>query len=111
MFNILVIIMQNLKEYNNCLANIPNVIESTFNQIILNFERKIDESLFTSAMSVYLSRINQSEGIVFKIYRNNKEIPLKIEYNENNSFNVYNSFNSGFKLIELILSLILEFFV
>ena len=87
MFNILVIIMQNLKEYNNCLANIPNVIESTFNQIILNFERKIDESLFTSAMSVYLSRINQSEGIVFKIYRNNKEIPLKIEYNENDSVN------------------------
>ena len=79
--------MQNLKEYNNCLANIPNVIESTFNQIILNFERKINESLFTSAMSVYLSRINQSEGIVFKIYRNNKEIPLKIEYNENNSVN------------------------
>ena len=38
-------------------------------------------------MSVYLSRINQSEGIVFKIYRNNKEIPLKIEYNENNSVN------------------------
>lgn len=87
MFNILVIIMQNLKEYNNCLANIPNVIESTFNQIILNFERKINESLFTSAMSVYLSRINQSEGIVFKIYRNNKEIPLKIEYNENDSVN------------------------
>lgn len=67
--------MQNSNEYNNCLTNIPNVIESTFNQIILNFEKKLDESLFTSAMSVYLSRINQSEGIVFKIYRNNKEIP------------------------------------
>ena len=38
-------------------------------------------------MSVYLSRINQSEGIVFKIYRNNKEIPLKIKYNENSSVN------------------------
>jgi len=79
--------MQNLKGYTNCLTNIPNVIESTFNQIILNFEKKISESLFTSAMSVYLSRINQSEGIVFKIYRNNKEIPLKIKYDENSSVN------------------------
>ena len=45
--------MQNLKGYNNCLTNIPNVDESTFNQIILNFEKKISESLFTSAMSIY----------------------------------------------------------
>ena len=67
----MVSIMQNLKGYNNCLTNIPNVNESTFNQIILNFEKKIQESFFISAMSVYLSRINQSEGIVFKIYRNN----------------------------------------
>ena len=79
--------MQNLKGYNNCLTNIPNVNESTFNQIILNFEKKIQESFFISAMSVYLSRINQSEGIVFKIYRNNKEIPLKIKYDENSSVN------------------------
>ena len=79
--------MQKLDGYTNCLTNIPNVNESTFNQIILNFEKKINETLFTSAMSVYLSRINQSEGIVFKIYRNNKEIPVKIEYDENISVN------------------------
>ena len=77
--------MKKLKDYNNCLTNIPHVIESSFNQIILNFEKEIDESFFTSALSVYLSRINQSDGIVFKIYTNNKEIPIKIDYDENKS--------------------------
>ena len=57
--------MQKLDGYNNCLTNIPNVTESTFNQIILNFEKKIDASLFISAMYVYLSRINQYECVVF----------------------------------------------
>ena len=33
--------MQNLKEYNNCLTNIPNVNKSTFNQITLNFNIQI----------------------------------------------------------------------
>ncbi len=79
------IILKNLNGWNKYLTNVPPVIESTFNQISLKFENKIDESLFTSAMLVYLSRINQSDGIVFKIYRNNKEIPLKIDYNENSS--------------------------
>ena len=77
--------MKKLKDYNNYLTNIPNVIESTFNHVGLEFETEIDESFFTSAMLVYLSRVNQSDGIVFKIYRNNKENPIKIEYNENNS--------------------------
>ena len=78
-------ILKKLKGYNSYLTNVPNVIESTFDHISLKFENGIDESLFTSAMLVYLSRINQSDGIVFKIYRNNKEIPIKIEYNENAS--------------------------
>ena len=80
-------ILKNLDEYNNCLTNIPNVIESSFNQINLKFEKDFDESFFISGMLVYLSRINQSEGIVFKFYRNNKKIPLKIEYDENNTVN------------------------
>ncbi|MDO5827002.1 MAG: amino acid adenylation domain-containing protein [Methanobrevibacter sp.] len=79
--------MEKLNKYNNCLTNVPNVIESTFNQIILNFDREVDESFFISAMMIYLSRINQSEGIIFKIYRNNYEIPLKLDYNENISVN------------------------
>ena len=79
--------MDKLNEYVNCLTNVPNVIESTFSRIMLNFDKKIDKTFFVSAMSVYLARINQSDGIVFKIYRNNKEIPLKIEYDENISVN------------------------
>ena len=79
------IILKKLEGYNNCLTNIPNVIESTFSKISLKFENEIDESFFTSAMLVYLSRINQSEGIVFKIYSNDAEIPLKIDYDENKS--------------------------
>ena len=79
--------MKNLNKYNNCLTNVPYVIESTFNQIILNFDREVDESFFISAMMIYLSRINQAEGIIFKIYRNNYEIPLKLYYNENISVN------------------------
>ena len=78
-------ILKKLKGYNSYLTNVPNVIESTFDHISLKFENGIDESLFTSAMLVYLSRINQSDGIVFKIYRNNKEIPIKMEYNESDS--------------------------
>ena len=79
------IILKKLKGYNNYLINVPAVIESTFNKIILEFDAQIDETLFTSAMLVYLSRINQSDGIVFKIYKNNKEIPLKIDYDENST--------------------------
>ena len=79
------ITLKDLKGYNNYMTNIPHVIESTLHQIHLTFENGIDESSFTSAMLVYLSRINQSAGIVFKVYINNKEIPVKIEYNENNS--------------------------
>ena len=79
------ITLKDLKGYNNYMTNIPHVIESTLHQIHLTFENGIDESSFTSAMLVYLSRINQSAGIVFKVYINNKEIPVKIEYNENDS--------------------------
>ena len=57
--------MQNLKGYNNCLTNIPNVNESTFNQIILNFEKKIQESFFILSISVYFSRIYYFYIIVF----------------------------------------------
>ena len=75
--------MKKLKDYNNYLTNIPNVVESNFKEITLNLEENIDESFFITSMTVYLSRINQSDGIVFKIYKNNKEIPLKINYDEN----------------------------
>ena len=70
--------MKKLKAYNNYLTNIPNVVESNFKEITLNLKECIDESLFITSMLVYLSRINQSDGIIFKIYKNNKEIPLKI---------------------------------
>ena len=77
--------MKKLEEYTDCLTNIPNVVESNFNNVTLTLEKKLDESVLTSVMTVYLSRINHSEGIVFKIYRNNKEIPLKVNYKENSS--------------------------
>ena len=79
-------LLKNLEEYNSCLINIPNVVESHFNQIILNFDNEVNESFFISAMLVYLSRVNKSEGIIFKIY-NNKENLLKLDYNENISVN------------------------
>ena len=49
------VILRNLSGYDSCLTNIPNVIESTFNQISLNLDNEIDESFFTSVMLVYLS--------------------------------------------------------
>ena len=79
--------LKELKGYNTYMTNIPHVIESTLHQMRLTFENGINESSFISAMLVYLSRVNQSEGIVFKVYINNKEIPMKIEYNENDSVN------------------------
>ena len=87
MYSIWVITLKDLKGYNNYITNIPHVTESTLNKISLTFENDIDEFSFISALAVYLSRVNQSEGIVFKVYINNKEIPIKIEYNENDSVN------------------------
>ena len=51
--------MEKLNKYNNCLTNVPNVIESTFNQIILNFDREVDESFFISAMMIYFLKFTE----------------------------------------------------
>ena len=56
-------ILKKLEEYNNSLINVPTVTESSFNQIILKFENRIEEPLFTSAMPVYLSTLLQIESI------------------------------------------------
>lgn len=51
--NLLVFIMTNLIEYNNCLTNVSNVIESAFNQDSLNFEKKVEGFFYFSVLSIH----------------------------------------------------------